>query len=25
MVAIGYREYDDLAVRLFGNFLAAAL
>jgi GMP synthase (glutamine-hydrolysing) len=25
MVATGYREYDDLAGRLFGNFLAAAL
>jgi len=23
MVAIGYREYDDLAGRLFGNFLSA--
>lgn len=25
MVATGYREYDDLAGRLFGNFFAAAL
>lgn len=25
MVATGYREYDDLAGRLFGNFLALAL